>query len=226
MSTSIIEQITHLPHEQSVVVTFLLASGLAWLVGLVARFQMSHSNHLFSDRFNLSSLFDYLVEFIDNLAINIIGPEGRHYVPFFASLFYLILFNNLLGLVPGLVPATENFNTTLALGLISFIFYNWQALKHQGLGYIKHLVGPVFWLAPLMLIIEVISHLVRPLSLGLRLANVLRGDHTVLEIFAGLVPWVVPIIFLTLGAFVSFVQAFVFTLLSMVYVSLAISHDH
>jgi F-type H+-transporting ATPase subunit a len=125
-----------------------------------------------------------------------------------------------------MTPATENLNTTLGMGLIIFLYYNYMGLKENGLSYLKHFMGPILWLAPLMVVIELISHLVRPVSLGLRLANVMKGDHTVLGIFLDLVPVLLPIPFYILGIFVCFVQAFVFTLLSMVYVSMSIDHDH
>jgi F-type H+-transporting ATPase subunit a len=100
-------------------------------------------------------------------------------------------------------------------------------IKENGIGYLQHFLGPIIWLAPIMLPIELISHMVRPFSLGLRLANVMMGDHTVVGIFLGLGPGVVlPIPFYLLGIFVCFVQAFVFTLLSMVYVAMATAHDH
>jgi F-type H+-transporting ATPase subunit a len=106
-----------------------------------------------------------------------------------------------------------------------FIFYVYQGFKETGTHFIKHLLGPIWWLAPLMLVVELISHFVRPLSLGLRLANVLKGDHTVVGIFLNLVPIGVPIPFYLMGIFVCVVQAFVFTLLSVVYVSLAIASE-
>ena len=156
----------------------------------------------------------------------VIGHHGRAYVPMFASIFTFVLINNLVGVIPGMTPATENLNTTLSMGLFVFLAYNLFGLRENGMGYLKHFLGPVLWLAPLILVIELISHIVRPLSLGLRLANVLKGDHTVVGIFLDLVPVILPIPFYLLGIFVCFVQAFVFTLLSMVYVALATAHDH
>jgi F-type H+-transporting ATPase subunit a len=134
-----------------------------------------------------------------------------------------------MGLLPGFSPPTTNFNVTLALGLLSFTAYNVFGFKEQGLGYLKHFVGPMLWLAPLMIPLELISNFVRPFSLALRLLGNMTGDHTVLEIFTDLTKVIIPVIFYGLGTFVSFVQAFVFTLLSMVYVSLAVTHhggDH
>jgi F-type H+-transporting ATPase subunit a len=152
--------------------------------------------------------------------------EGRDFIPLFASVFVFVLINNLVGVLPGMEPATENINTTLAMGVFIFLYYNFHGLKSNGFAYMKHFLGPVLWLGPLILVIEVISHLVRPMSLGLRLANVMRGDHTVVGIFLDLIPIGLPIPFYLLGIFVCFVQAFVFTLLSMVYVAMATAHDH
>lgn len=168
------------------------------------------------------------VEFISKLAHTVIGHNAGPYVPFFAAMFGFVFFNNLLGIIPGMTPATENINTTFAFGVFSFLTYNYIGLKHGGLHYLKHFLGPVWYLAPLMLVIELISHAIRPLTLGLRLANVMTGDHTVLSVFLGLVkyPLLIPIPFYVLGLVVCFIQAFVFTLLSMVYIALATAEDH
>ncbi len=175
---------------------------------------------------SLRGFFELITEFIGGLVDMVIGHEGRKYIPMFASFFTFVLINNLVGVIPGVAPATENLNTTLAMGTFVFVAYNLFGLKENGLAYLKHFLGPVLWLGPLMLVIELISHIVRPISLGLRLANVLKGDHTVVGIFLDIVPYGLPIPFYMLGMFVAFVQAFVFTLLSMVYVALATAHDH
>ncbi len=143
-------------------------------------------------------------------------------------IFLYIFISNFIGLIPGFLPPTDNINTTLALGVFIFIYYNYQGIRAQGLiGHLKHFMGPVWYLAFLMLPIELISHAVRPVSLALRLRGNMFGDHLVLSIFSGLVPYVVPIIFMVLGLFVCFIQSFVFSLLSMVYISLATAHhDH
>lgn len=179
-----------------------------------------------TNKFSIRGIFEVITEFIVGLADSIIGKDARHYVPFFAAIFTFTLFNNLIGIIPGMSPATESLNTTFAMGAFVFITYNLIGIKVHGFGYIKQFLGPVWWLAPLMLAIEIISHLIRPLSLGLRLGNVLRVDHTVVGLFTDLVPVIVPVPFYMLGLLVCVVQALVFTLLSMVYVSLARSHDH
>ena len=176
--------------------------------------------------FSIRGVFELITEFITGLSDSIIGHHGRAYVPLFASVFLFTVVNNYVGVIPGMTPATENMNTSFAMGVFIFIAYNYIGLKTNGLAYLKHFVGPVWWLFFLMIPLEIISHMVRPLSLGLRLSNGLMGDHTVVGVFTELVPMLVPIPFYLLGLVVAFVQAFVFTLLSMVYVSLATAHDH
>lgn len=179
-----------------------------------------------SGRLSLRAFFEQFVSVITSLSDLVVGSRGRVFIPFFSSLFLFIWFNNLLGLVPGMGAATSNVNTTLALGLFSFLVYNIYGFKEHGWAYLKQLMGPVLFLAPLMFVIELISHLVRPLSLGLRLYGNMVGDHTVLSIFLDLAPIVIPVIFYFLGFFVCTMQAFIFTILSMVYVSIALSHEH
>jgi F-type H+-transporting ATPase subunit a len=154
--------------------------------------------------------------------------QAKKYYTVIVLLFSFIFINNVIGLIPGFLPPTDNFNTTLALGLFVFLYYNYQGIKEQGIvGHIKHFMGPVWYLAILIFPIELISHAVRPLSLGLRLKGNMEGDHLVLSIFSNLVPYIVPIPFYVIGLFVCFMQAFVFTLLTMVYISLATAHhDH
>lgn len=177
-------------------------------------------------RFSLKGFFEVFLEFIVGLTESVMGEKGRKFVPMFAAIFFYIWINNLIGLIPGMTPATDNINTTIAVGIFSFFAYNYYGIKEHGLSYLKHFLGPVLLMAPLMVVIELISHVVRPLSLGLRLQGNMMGDHTVLLVFLDLAPYVVPIVFYALGAFVCSMQAFVFTMLSMIYVSMATAHDH
>lgn len=215
-------------HEFAHVATAGIVSGGLILAGIKAKASLGTGNEAVipADKFSIRGVVELIVEFIAGLADMIIGHHGRRYVPFFATLFTFILINNLMGVLPGVAPATENINLTFAMGLFSFVCYNIFGLKEHGIGYLKHFFGPVKLLIPLMLPIELISNFVRPFTLSMRLANVLTGDHTVLGVFLGLVPIGVPIPFYLLGIFVCFIQAFVFTLLSMVYVSMAIAHEH
>lgn len=174
--------------------------------------------------FSIRGFFEFVTEFIGGLVDMVIGERGRPFIPMFGAIFTFVLINNLVGVIPGMLPATQNLNTTLAMGLTVFITYHIFGLRTNGLGHLKHFLGPIWWLAPLMVVIELISDMVRPFSLGLRLANVMAGDHTVLGVFLGIFPIGLPIPFYLMGMFVAGVQAFVFTLLSMVYVALATAH--
>ena len=177
-------------------------------------------------KLSIKAFMENFVSIIIGLSDMVIGSPGRIFVPYFASIFLFIWFNNLLGLFPGMGAATSNLNTSLALGLFSFLIYNIHGFKQHGISYLKQLMGPLLLLAPLMFVIELVSHLVRPFSLGLRLYGNMLGDHTVLGIFLELTPVLIPVVFYFLGFFVCTMQAFIFTILSMVYISIALSSDH
>ena len=215
-------------HHYTHVATLAIATTLTIIIGSIARVQLGSGEASIAPigKFSVRGIFEVFTDFIYNLANQVIGEHGRAFAPYFAAIFTFVLLNNLIGTIPGMTPATENFNTTFAFGIFSFLAYNVVGLKEGGVGYLKHFLGPVMYLAPLMLIIELISHFIRPLTLGLRLANVMTGDHTVLAVFLDLFPVGPSIPFYLMGLLVSTIQAFVFTLLSMVYVALATAHDH
>lgn len=176
--------------------------------------------------FSFQNFFELVIQATVNTMKDIIGPHAEKYLPLIGGLFVFILFCNLLGLIPGFLPPTGNPYTNAACAIIVFIYYNYLGFKEHGIKYLKHFAGPLIYLAPLMFVIEVISHIFRPLSLMVRLYGNISGDHQVLAIFSGLVPLVVPVIFLVLGLMVAFIQAFVFATLSTVYIGLAVSHEH
>jgi F-type H+-transporting ATPase subunit a len=164
-------------------------------------------------------------EAIIGIAKSAIPEHPEKYVPLLATFFVFILASNVLGLVPGFAPPTSTFNITFALGCVSFGAYHAYGVKAQGLvGYLKHFLGPVLFIAPLMLVIEIFSHVFRPVSLGVRLYANMFADHTVIEIFTDLTKAVIPVAFYGLGFFVCIVQSFVFTMLSAIYISEAVSH--
>ncbi|MCB0347983.1 MAG: F0F1 ATP synthase subunit A [Bdellovibrionales bacterium] len=215
-------------HHYIHIATALLVTGILFAFAFAARLQLAtaqKSNFAPADKFSIRGVAELFTEVVINLSDMVLGPENRRYVPLFGSIFLYVLFNNIMGMIPGMTPATDNVNTTVAVGIFSFLTYNYFGLRAGGLTYLKHFLGPVIWLAWLMLPLEIVSHLVRPMSLGLRLMGNMQGDHTVIGIFLDLAPWGVPIIFYGLGLFVSVVQSFVFTLLSMVYLSMAVAHD-
>ena len=178
-------------------------------------------------KMNYRNFFEIVAEGLYKLTESVIGHhDAPVYFPVIGSLFVFIFASNILGLIPGFRPGTDDLNTTLALGLFVFVYYNVVGFKAHGAAYLKHFMGPVLWLAPLILIIEVASHLFRPISLALRLRGNIMGDHIVLGVFSSLAPYLLPVIFYGLGVFVAFLQAFVFCLMTMVYISLSTSHDH
>ena len=216
-------------HDYIHVATAMVVTGFIVLISLIGRLALGSGEAAIqpAGKFSIKGIIEVCTEFIVGLSDMVVGERGRIYVPLFASIFIYVFFNNIFGLLPGMTPATENANTTIAIGLFVFVTYNFLGVKEVGfVSYVKHFLGPVWWLAPLFFIIELISHAVRPISLGLRLAGNMTGDHTVLAIFLDLTQLIIPVIFYGLGLFVCFVQAFVFTLLSMVYISMATAHDH
>ena len=178
------------------------------------------------DGVTVRNLAESLVEAISGLAEGVIGHGAERYVPLLASFFVFILACNLIGLVPGFTPPTSDFNITFGLGIVSFIAYQVAGAREHGLRYVKQFLGSVVLLYPLMLVVELFSHVFRPVSLGIRLFANMLADHYVVEIFTGLTKIGIPVAFYGLGAFVCVVQAFVFTMLSAIYIALAVSHDH
>jgi F-type H+-transporting ATPase subunit a len=209
-------------------VTALLVMVLLVIFGLRARQQFAAAGDatLPGRGFSARNVAEVVTEMVSNLAESVVGHDGPKYVPLFGSLFLFILCANLIGLLPGFTPPTDDFNTTLALGVISFGAYNYYGFKAHGIAYLKQFMGPLLLLAPLMIVVEAFSHLFRPASLAIRLYGNMFADHLLLGIFTDLTKLGVPVVFYLLGTFVSLVQALVFTLLTMVYVGLAISHDH
>lgn len=179
------------------------------------------------------NFFELLTEFVYGLCKQELGKDAARFFPLIGTLFIYILCCNLMGLVPGFIPATAEINTNIGMAVCVFLVYNVTGLIKNGPGYLKHFLGPVLWLAPLMFVIEVVGHIARPVSLSVRLFGNMFGDHTVLAIFMNDLPaatspvlaFGIPVIFLGLGTFVCVVQAFVFTLLSIVYISLASAHE-
>jgi F-type H+-transporting ATPase subunit a len=165
---------------------------------------------------------------IQNMLSDIVGPQGLKYFPLVMTFAVLILISNILGFFPLFMTPTAATSVTFALGISSFVYYNFIGIKENGLfGHLRQFAGPIWWIAPLIFVIELISNLVRPFSLGIRLFGNMFADEKVAETVASLAPpwtqFVVPVLLMPLGLFVAFVQTFVFVLLSMVYLS-EVSH--
>ena len=170
--------------------------------------------------------FESFQDFIESESHSIIGHDSERFTAYLAVLCLFILMGNLFGIVPGLEAPTASPVVPLGLALCTFGYYQAQGLRQHGIKYLKQFLGPVWWLSPLMLPLEIISHLARLLSLTIRLyANMFAGDLVTL-VFFSLVPIAVPIIFLGLHIFVALLQAYIFVLLAMVYLAGAVAMEH
>lgn len=166
-------------------------------------------------------------EFTGMNADQIIGHGYERFQAFVTCVFLFVVLNNLLGLIPGIVTPTSAPVVPLGIALCTFVYYQFYGFKEQGfVGYMKHFAGPVWWIAPLLFPIEIISHCARVMSLTIRLyANMFASDLVTL-VFFSLIPVGIPAIFLGLHAGVSLIQAYVFMLLAMIYLSQAVAHEH
>jgi F-type H+-transporting ATPase subunit a len=156
----------------------------------------------------------------------VMGHHAKQHLPVIGGIALFIVTANLAGIVPPLFSPTVNINITAACAITIFLYYQYIGFRRNGLAYLKHFMGPVWWLAPLMLPIELISHFIRPFTLALRLFANMRGHEIVLIIITLLVPVIAPLIIVVQGIFVSFIQGFVFILLSMIYIAGAEEEHH
>jgi F-type H+-transporting ATPase subunit a len=174
----------------------------------------------------LQHVFEMIHQFVGNEAESQVGHEGHKYLPFFGTIFIFILVSNLIGLIPIFESPTMNAPVTLGCAMATFFYYHLMGVQANGIAYIRHFMGPMWWLAPLMFPIEIVSHLARPLSLTVRLfANMFAGEQVTL-VFLNLTKLVIPVAFMGLHMFVGIVQAYIFMLLTMVYVGSAVAHEH
>lgn len=180
----------------------------------------------------LQNFIEVVIEAFGDLLEQMIGRQGRQFLPFIGTAGLFILTSNLLGNIPGFQPPTANLNTNVALAVTVFVYYNYCGIRKHGLlNYLKHFCGPVWWLAPLMFPIEFIGHLARPVSLSIRLFGNMFGEESVITILLALVWLVMPYfiwlgIMLPLSLFTAAVQTFIFIMLSMVYIAGAVEEGH
>jgi F-type H+-transporting ATPase subunit a len=173
------------------------------------------------------NVFEIIVSGIEEFMVDITGEEGRKFFPLIATVFLYIAACNLMGLIPGFYPPTASINTTLSCALTVVIFTHVIGVKFHGVKYIKHFLGPIWWLSPLILIIELIGHLARILSLSIRLFGNITGHVLVLGILFALAGAAfAPLPIMALGIFVALLQAFVFFLLSIIYFAGAMEEAH
>ena len=212
---------------QALAACTLLVLFLAWQVRRGLR---SHDGVIPEEGLSLRNFLELLLEGIVGLMRDTIGPSWPPYLPLVGTLGFFILVSNLMGLVPGLAGPTSFVETNLSWALLAFGVSEYAAIRTQGIkAYLVHLSGPIWWLAPLMFPVELISHLSRVVSLTIRLTGNMFADHTLVAVFLSLpvvVSILVPWVFMGLGIFVAFLQAFIFSFLTIIYIGLAVEEAH
>jgi F-type H+-transporting ATPase subunit a len=217
----------HVPAGQEVIPMQMIMGGIVVIVlfvlSLVVRSQLSVEN---PGKFQQS--MELVVEFLEGQLEENVGHDGHKFLPIIGTLGIFILFSNLLGLVPGLGSPTSNPNVPLGCAAVIFLYYNYAGIQKHGLGkYLKHFMGPVWWMAPLMIPIELISHLARPLSLTVRLWGNIFAEELLIGIFFTMAAFLLPLPFIAFAIFGGFLQAFIFITMSQMYLSMAVaSEDH
>ena len=175
----------------------------------------------------MQNVLEMIYKFFQGMVDDMIGHEGRKFIPALTTLGLFISVSNLLGLLPEMESPTANLNTTVGCAIFIFLYYHYQGVKKHGVwGYIKTFMGPVWWLAWLFLPIEIVSHFSRPLSLSMRLFGNIFGEDLVIIIIASLVPFVAPLPVMALAVFTSLLQAFIFVMLSTIYLAGAMAEEH
>ncbi|MGB9498148.1 MAG: F0F1 ATP synthase subunit A [Dissulfuribacterales bacterium] len=215
------EAIVHFAHNSPHVIYSWVVMALLIIVGALATKGLSMIPS------KTQNVFELIVSSMEDFMVEITGEEGRWLFPLAATVFLYVFICNLIGMVPGFLPPTANLNTTLSCALVVVIFTHVIGIKYHGVKYIKHFLGPVWWMAPLIFPIEIIGHLARILSLSFRLFGNMMGHEIVLAILFGLAgAFFAPLPIMALGVFVAFVQGFVFFLLAIIYFTGALEHAH
>ena len=237
----IFHELEHLIHVPWVVQAALVAGAILLLAGVVVRRKLADPNGgvLPDEGITVRNLVEVIVEWLAGLARDRMGPDWRKYFPIVGTIFFFILVSNLMGLIPGLDGSTSDANTTWAWAIMAWVFYTAIGIsKHKG-NYLIKFMGPSFFereiggrkvhfrlLAPVFLVLELPLDLARILTLAVRLLANMFADHTVIAVWLALVPIGVPAIFMGLGIVISVLQAFVFALLTMIYIGLALDEPH
>jgi F-type H+-transporting ATPase subunit a len=227
VATSILHAVHVQPHNARAPITNafameILAFGILLVFFLAVRISLSVEKPG-----SVQQIAEMLNEFVTGQAESIIGHDGQRFVMFTSCVLMFILLSNLLGLVPGLMAPTSKPTVPLGVALLCFLYYHAQGIREQGpIGHLKHFFGPIWWISWLIFPIEIISHFARILSLTVRLyANMFAGEMVTL-VFFSLVPFAIPVVFMGLHLGVALIQAYIFMLLTMIYVSEAVAHEH
>ncbi len=212
----------YIPVAGSVLV-FILAAIIALIIRKTYK---SSDAGIPSPKLTVTNMVEVVIEAMQDFLESILGAHTKEFLPFLLSVFIYVLIADLSGIIPGFTPPSGSASINAAMACFVFFYYNYIGLKKHGLHYFKIFAGPVIWLVFLMVPIEIMTHLARPLSLTLRLAGNMGGEHLVMTIISGLVPYGVPVIFLFLSLITDIIQAVVFTALTAIYILLSTEIDH
>ena len=225
-TTALLHALHIQPQYPEAPITNAVAMEVLVVAFLVIVFIMVRSRLSVESPGGLQHMFEGINGFIEGQSRDVIGHHSERFTPFLVALGLFILIANLFGVVPGLESPTGSPVVPLGCAICAFVYYQVQGFKTSGVGYLKHFLGPMWWLSPLMLPLEIISHLARLMSLTIRLyANMFAGDMVTL-VFFSLIPIAVPVIFLGLHIGVALLQAYIFVLLTTVYLAGAVATEH
>ncbi|MCI0349024.1 MAG: F0F1 ATP synthase subunit A [Acidobacteriales bacterium] len=224
--TALLRQFGIEPKYPSAPITNFVAMELLVFAILIVFFLIVRARLSVDKPGGMQHVLEILQEYVSDQADQVIGHDYKRFVPYVIALGYFILFANLIGMVPGFESPTANPSVPLGCALCTWVYYHYHGIRQHKAHYIKQFLGPVWWMIPLMFVIEIISHLARILSLTVRLfANIYAGDMITLAFFS-LTPLLVPVVFLGLHLGVSLVQTFIFIMLTMVYLGMAVGEEH
>ena len=234
-------EVEHWIHVPWVIQAALLSGILLIAAGVLVRRRLADPSQgvVPDEGITVRNLVEVIVEWLGGMARDRLGPDWRKYFPVVGTIFFFILVSNLMGLIPGLDGATSDTNTTWAWAIIAWCFYTWIAILKHKWRYIVKFMGPSFFekeiggrvvhfrlLAPIFLVLEIPLDLARMLTLAVRLLANMFADHTVIGVWLVLVPIGVPAVFMGLGLVISVLQAFIFALLTIIYIGLALDEPH
>ena len=238
---NVFESLAHQLHVPWIVLSSLFAAVLLLFAGLSVKRAVTgeQGGILPEEGVSIRNVVEVVIESLGDLGETTIGPEWRRYFPVVGSIFFFVLVSNVMSLFPGMLGSTSDVNVTFAWAIISFLVYNYVGIKQHSWKYIYQFMGPsimnmeiggkhyhVRLLAPIFLILEIPLHISRILTLGIRLLANMFADHTVVLVWLSLIPIAVPAVFMGLGLLVSVLQAFVFALLTMIYIGQALEEPH
>jgi len=214
----------HIQNPEQFVPNYVVMSIIV-VIALIVFFRLA-SRRLKPVPSKMQSFLELLIQTFENQLVETVGEQGRKYVPLVATIGIFIFSSNLLGLIPGLMSPTSNLNVTAACALVVFVYYHWQGIKSQGFfKYLKHFMGPIPLLAPLMVPIEIISHFSRVVSLSIRLFGNIFAEELLIVVMLSIIPFFLPLPFMAVAIFTAFIQAFVFVLLTCIYLSGAVAQE-